>query len=473
MEGRTIMMLAAWLMAGGNGGKEGGDLIELPLTRFELSNGLRVIVATKTDLPLTVARLVVSAGSRDEGEKWGLANLTGELLTEGTQRYTTDALADEIEFLGADIHVDVGTYTTQITLDILSPKASEGFDLLREVALAPTFPEDEIEKTRQRILASLQESLSDPNHVVDEAFRYALYGDHPQGRPTEGTPITLQKLTREDIVTFYRTFYTPSNAFLVVVSSLNPDTVKQMVEKAFGKWKAHPVEHPALPTLPTLKGKRVVMVPMQVNQAFVLMGHWGIRRSDSNYPLVRLMNYIVGGGGFASRLFRVVRNEKGYAYSVYSYFYPGYLLPGDFRAGMQTKIETANDAIASMLAVLDTFRKEGPTSQELADAKSFILGSLPRRTETFGQILGALVSQELYNLPDYYWVKEAEESQRYTKEDVQKAASQYLDTENFVLVLVVPESFRLNIPHLSGVSVEKLRVEDLLQWGHTTVPTGG
>ncbi len=473
MEGWKIMT-AAMLFSGIPA--EGGalqDLPDLPLTRFELANGLRVVVATKTDLPLTLARLVVFAGARDEGEAWGLANLTGEMLTEGTARYTADALAEEIEFLGANLGVDVGTYTTQITLDVLSPRAREGFALLREVVLAPTFPEEELNKVRERIQASIRESLSHPDNVLDDAFHYALYGDHPQGRPPEGTPASLEALDREDVEAFYRKFYAPNNAFFVVVSSLDPEAVRDLVEETFGDWEPREVTHPPLPDLPPVRGKRVVVVPMEVNQAFVALGHWGIRRNDPAYPLVRLMNYIVGGGGFASRLFRVVRNEKGYAYSVYAYFYPGYLLPGEFRAGMQTKIETAGDAIATMLSVLETFRREGPTDQELEDAKSFLLGSLPRRTETFSQILGALVSQELYGLPDYYWVKEAEESQAYTREEVREAARTYLDTENFVLVLVVPDTFALKVPQLEGVPVERLSIETLIHWGRSTAPTGG
>lgn len=451
MEGFWIMMAAT--------------VTPFPITRFELPNGLRVVVATKQDLPLTLARLVVFAGARDEGDRWGLANLTGELLTEGTQNYSAEALAEAVEGLGANLNVDVGTFTTQITLDVLSPKASDGFALFREVVLHPTFPQEEFEHTRDRIIASIQESLSHPDNVLDDAFHYALYGQHPAGRPPEGTPASLKALTRDEVVTFYRTYYVPNNAFLVVVSSLPPEEVRSLVEETFGDWKGSAPSHPELPPLPEIHGKRIVVVPMQVNQAFVALGHFGIRRNDPDYPLVRLMSYILGSGGFASRLFRIVRNEKGYAYAVYAYFDPGYLIPGDFRAGMQTKIETAKDAVRSMLDVIRTYREEGPTEEELRDAKSYILGSLPRQTETFGQILGALVNQTLHGLPDYYWIKEAEESQNYTKEQVREAARRYLDVNNFVLVLVVPEGFDPTLPGLEDAKIEKLSVETLMNWG--------
>jgi len=439
--------------------------LPFPITRFELGNGLRVVVATKEDLPLTLARMVVFAGTRDEGEQWGLAHLTGELLTEGTERYDAEALAEAVEELGAILDVDVGSYTTQITLDVLSPRAREGFDLLQEVILRPTFPNEELNKTRERIIAAIQESLSHPDNVLDDAFHYALYGHHPQGRPPEGTPLTLKSISREDVVRFHRTYYVPANAFLVVVSSLPPEEVRTLVEEAFGDWEGKAPEHPAIPPLPRIEGKKIVVVPMRVNQAFVAMGHFGIRRSDPEYPLVRLMSYVLGSGGFASRLFRIVRSEKGYAYSVNAYFYPGYLLPGEFQAGMQTKIETANDAVASLLEVIRTYRQKGPTPEELRDAQSYALGSLPRQTETFGQILGALVNQTLHNLPDYYWIREAERSQEYTVDQVREAARKYLDVDNFVLVLVVPEDFEVRIPGLEGVSVEKLSVDVLMNWG--------
>jgi len=436
-----------------------------PIQRFTLSNGLPVIYAQKTDLPLTVLRLVIYAGKRDETEgKWGLANLTAEMLTEGTTSRTSDEISEEIEFLGAQLGVDAGIYTTQITLNILTSQLDKGLALTSDVLQHPTFPASELDKLKDRILSSLQESLNDPDQVLDEAFHRALYGHHPLARPEEGTPTSIRALKREDLIRFHRTYYSPKNSFLAVVTNLPLQEMRDLLEKALGSWKGPEVQHRAFPPLPKQDQPRVVLVPMKVNQAYVALGHYGVRRTDPDYPRIRLMNYILGGGGFASRFFRIIRNKMGYAYSVYGYFMPGLDLPGYYLAGMQTKVESANEAIQSLIEVMETFQQEGPTEDELRDAKSFYEGSIPRQTETYGQILGALVNEELYGLPDYYWIKEIEAMQHFSREDIQQAARTYLHPDRLVLTLVVPPDFSFQVRAFRDVKVEVWDPRDLLKW---------
>lgn len=436
-----------------------------PIHRFTLSNGLPVIYAQKTDLPLTVLRLVVYAGKRDETDgKWGLANLTAEMLTEGTKNRTSDEISEEIEFLGAQLGVDAGIYTTQVTLNILTSQLEKGLQLTSDLLQNPTFPDSELSKLKERIISSLQESLNDPDQVLDEAFRRALYDHHPLARPEEGTPSSIRALTRQDLEAFHRMFYSPRNAFLAVVTNLPQEELKHLLEKTLGSWKGDSVEHRALPPLPSHTSPRVVLVPMKVNQAFVALGHYGVRRTDPDYPRIRLMNYILGGGGFASRFFRIIRNKMGYAYSVYGYFMPGYKLPGYYLAGMQTKVETANDAIQELIQVMKSFQKEGPTEDELRDAKSFYEGSIPRQTETYGQILGALVNEQLYGLPDYYWIKEIDLMQGYSRKEILETARTYLHPDRLVLTLVVPPDFTFDVPSFKDVKVEVWDPRDLLNW---------
>jgi zinc protease len=283
-----------------------------PIHRFTLSNGLPVIYAQKTDLPLTVLRLVVYAGKRDETDgKWGLANLTAEMLTEGTIHRTSDEISEEIEFLGAQLGVDAGIYTTQITLNILTSQLEKGLQLTSDLLQNPTFPDSELSKLKERIISSLQESLNDPDQVLDEAFRRALYDHHPLARPEEGTPSSIRALTRQDLEAFHRAFYTPKNAFLAVVTNLPQDDLKHLLEKTLGSWKGDSVEHRALPPLPSHSSPRVVLVPMKVNQAFVALGHYGVRRTDPDYPRIRLMNYILGGGWIRLPLFPHYPEQDG------------------------------------------------------------------------------------------------------------------------------------------------------------------
>jgi zinc protease len=180
----------------------------------------------------------------------------------------------------------------------------------------------------------------------------------------------------------------------------------------------------------------VRIVDMDVNQSYVQFGYPSIRRADPEFAAIRAMNYILGGGGFVSRLTRSIREEQGLAYSVHSDFVGGSQFPGFFYAGLQTKIDTTSQALNSLFSVMDNMKQSPVMREELSDMRLYYEGSLPRRAESYGQIAGLLIDREFFGLPNGYWESEIQQIQRLTAEDIQRLAQRYLDTDNFVLALV-------------------------------------
>ena len=178
------------------------------------------------------------------------------------------------------------------------------------------------------------------------------------------------------------------------------------------------------------------MVDMDVNQSYVQFGHLSVRRADPEFAAMRAMNYILGGGGFVSRLTRSIREEQGMAYSVHSDFVGGSQFPGFFSAGLQTKIDTTSQAIKSLFAVIDRMKQTPVSADELTDMKLYYEGSLPRRAESYGQVAGLLVDREFFGLPDGYWESDIRHIQQLTPQEIQRLAQRYLDTDNFVLALI-------------------------------------
>jgi zinc protease len=175
---------------------------------------------------------------------------------------------------------------------------------------------------------------------------------------------------------------------------------------------------------------------MEVNQSYVQYGYLSVRRADPEFAAIRAMNYILGGGGFVSRLTRSIREEQGLAYAVSSDFIGGSQFPGFFAASLQTKIDTTSQAIKSLFAVIDRMKQAPVSADDLTDMKRFYEGSLPRRAESYGQVAGLLIDREFFGLPDGYWESDIRHIQQLTPQEIQRLAQRYLDTDNYVLALV-------------------------------------
>jgi zinc protease len=404
--------------------------------REVLDNGLVLFHSEKDHLPMVAVSLLIKVSPLHEpSEKAGLANLVAELLTEGTEKRTAEELAEEIEFIGAALGVSQGRDYATITLTVLKRHLEKGFDLLSDILLNPTFREEEIERKKALIKDSLKQAEEEPSFVASREFRKAVYGEHPYGRLVEGTVETISSITREDIINFYKTYYRPNNAIMAVVGDISAEELHGLIRRYLSSW-----QNVAIPEYPEykvalLKEPKIITIDRDLTQANIKFGHLGIRRDNPDYYAVSVMNYILGGGGFASRLMSRIRDDMGLAYDVHSFFTSSKGL-GIFQVGVQTKNPSARTVIDVIKEEIIRIQTEPVSEQELEDAKAYLTGSFPRRIDTMGKIASFLVLTEFYGLGMDYDKKYPLYINRVSREDVLRVAKKYLHPDRYVLVVV-------------------------------------
>ena len=404
-------------------------------TRTVLDNDATLLVAERPGLPMVVLSMIFKTGAAvDPQGKQGLANLTAALLTRGTRSYSAQALAEELDFLGTSLSVDAGNDATTIGLTTLTKNLDRSFALLAEVVLSPSFPQDEFERIRKEIEGRLHSNEEDPGWVAGKAFREHLYPQQPYGRLISGQAETLARITPDDIKQFHATYYRPNNAIIAVAGEITQARVGSLLASHFADWKAADLPDFAWPD-PPQRAARQVNLDKEVTQANIMIGHSGIARSHPDYYAVLVMNHILGGGGFGSRLMDRIREEQGYAYSVGSYF-SARKHPGPFTVALQTKNESARQAIAETLDVIRRFRQEGATEEEVEAAKAYLVNSFPLRLISNADVAGMLPALEFYGLGLDYPDRYPDIIGSVTLAQVRAAAKQHLHPDQFLQVVV-------------------------------------
>lgn len=438
-----------------------GPAHALEVRKERLPNGLTVFQVERHNLPIVVATLLIKASPRDEpADRAGMAYLTSKMLGEGTETRTSQDISAEVEFIGASLDAATNSDYTVISLSVLKKNVEKGFELLSDILLHPTFPEGEVRRKKELLKGALRQKEEEPGFVAEKRFVREVFGDHPYGRLVEGSVETIDALEREDVVRFYRQHYTPDNALLGVVGDLTLEELDALIQKFLSGWKGAVTSHAKEEADEAARaagraghaselrsqGPKTVIIDKDITQANILLGHRGISREDPDYYAVSVMNYILGGGGFASRLMKVVRDDMGLAYSIYSTFSPN-KEPGYFQVEVQTKNESASTVIAEILGQLKKMKTEHVSDRELQDAKSFLKGSFPRRLETTRKIGDFLSAVRFFNLGDDYIEKYPGYVDAVTKEDVLRVARKYLDDTSYVLV-VVGKKAEMNLAEL-------------------------
>lgn len=404
--------------------------------RFVLPNGLTVLVQEQHALPIVQIHTLIKAGAaQDPPDKAGLANLVAGLLDEGTASRSSHQVAEQIEFVGGALQAKAGEDFTTASARVLKKDIELGFDLLSDILLHPTFADQEVERVRSLILGEMQSEKDDPGQVASKAFKQIVFQNHPYRWPVTGTEESLSKIKRSDILQFYTREYLPNQTILTVVGDITVDQVRAQVAKRFGLWKRAENGARILSTPPALEKPVVRLIEKDLTQATILMGHVGISRTNPDYYAVTVMNYILGAGGFSSRLMDSIRDNQGLAYHVGSHFEAN-LMPGPFIVSLQTRNEAANQAITGVVAELNHIREAPVTDQELAEAKSYLVGSFPLRVDTIAKLAEVLAQVELYGLGLDYFTRYPKLIEQVTKDDVLRAAKQYLNPGRYALVVV-------------------------------------
>jgi len=404
--------------------------------REVLPNGIVLLASERGAVPIVTVSVLIQAGAYLEPpEKAGLANLTAELLMQGTRSRTALQIKEAIEFVGGSLGAGASHGAVNVSLSVLKKDLDLGLDLLADILLNPTFAPDEIQRKLAEILAGIRRKQEDPGEVAAEAFAAAVFGQHPYGRPVEGWETTVPALTREDIVRFHETYYRPNRTILSVVGDIRPADFRQRLLARLGGWQAGGPEVQGPPAPAGLDRRTVKTIQRDVVQANVFLGHLGIARDNPDFYAVQVMNYILGGGGLTSRLVAKVREEKGWAYDVGSVFLAD-KYTGSFSLSLQTRNENADEAIAAVLSEIRRIRDQPVSAAELSDAKAYLTGSFPLRMDTNGKIARLLVSIEYFGLGLDYPERYPELINRVTLADVQRVARKYLHPEAYALVAV-------------------------------------
>ena len=432
---RAVLVVGALLVAL-IGFADRGSAADLAPAKITTANGMTVVVLEQHFLPIVEVHALIRAGSaQDPPEKAGLANLTASLLDEGTITRSSKQLAEQIDFVGGSLEVKASEDFTTASARILRKDVDLGFTLLADILLRPAFPKQEFERVRSQILGEIVSDNDDPGQVAMKAFNQLVFSHHPYRWPVHGTDDTLSKITLADVQNFYSKEYLPNQTILTIVGDITMEQATALVQTHFGSWKkgAPPVRSIKKPAM--IEKKTVQLIEKDLTQSTIMLGHGGISRTNPDFYAVTVMNHILGAGGFSSRLMDSIRDKQGLAYGIMSHF-DARAMPGSFWINLQTKTETTNQAITGVLAEIKGLREAPVTDQELAEAKSFLMGSFPLRLDSTAKLAGVLAQVEFFGLGFEYFSQYPKWIERVTKEDVQRVAKQYLNPQHYALVVV-------------------------------------
>ncbi len=430
--------LALWVMAWvGIFSTAGlGLTADIAPTKFVAPNGMTVLILEQHFLPIVEIHAMIKAGSaQDPPDKAGTANLVASLLDEGTTTRTSKQLAEQIDFIGGSLEAKASEDFTTASARVLKKDIDLGFTLLADLLQRPAFQRPEFERIRTQLLGEMASDNDDPGHVAMKAFNQLVFHGHPYRWPVNGTEETLSKVTLADVQAFYQREYQPPQIILTIVGDVTVEQATALVQTHFGSWKkgATPSRNAKDP-LP-VKKKTVQLIEKDLTQSTIVLGHGGLSRSHPDFYSVTVMNYILGAGGFSSRLMDSIRDKQGLAYGIMSHF-DARQMPGSFWINLQTRTEATNQAIAGVLLEMKNMRDAPVTDQELAEAKSFLIGSFPLRLDSTAKLAQVLAQVEFYNLGFEYFSQYPKWIDRVTKEDVQRVAKHYLDPQRYALVVV-------------------------------------
>ena len=400
-------------------------------------SGARVYFVESRVLPMLDVQVDFAAGSMfDPQGKSGLAALTRGALDLGAGKLDETAIAEQLADIGANLGGGADTDRASVVLRTLSAKDKRepALDILKNVLHHPLFDAAIFEREKARTIAGLKEAMTRPDSIAGKAFWGAMYPNHPYGR--QATPESVTALTRDDLAAFHARYYNAANASITLVGDLSRKEAEKIAEAiASGLPKG---EIAVLPNSPEIPKGSLTQLPHPASQAHVYIGLPAVERGNPDFFPLLVGNYTLGGGGFVSRLMKEVRDKRGYAYSVYSYFAP-LKQTGPFQIGLQTKRSQAKDAIKVARDVLEGFLKDGPSEEELAAAKANLTGSFPLRLDSNKKILDNVAVIGFYGLPLDYLDQYQSRVQAVTPDDIKQAFARRVRPENLITVTVAAD----------------------------------
>lgn len=410
--------------------------LNLPET-FEttLSNGLGLVLIEDKRLPLVSYRLVFPSGdANDPSELPGLSDMMSHLLTEGTETRTSRQIAEEIELLGATLSVGSTSDFTTIAASSLSIFANEVLELVADVTLRSTFPQDEIELAQENTKQLLIQQRAQPTFLASERMAKVMFGSHPYSSISP-TPEMLDALTREELLSFRQRTLIPNYATLFVIGDFDQKSLSNKVEDLFGNWQSGNTTSRDYSAPPRRSKRTTYMIDRPGSaQSNIVIANAGITRKHPDYFSMLLMNTILGANA-SSRMFMNLREDKGYTYGAYSSV-DARLLAGTFRASAEVRTPVTGASLHEFFYELNRIRDDKVLTEELVNAKSYLTGVFPIRMETQDGLLDQLVAVRMFGLPQDYLRTYRDNVNSVTADDIQKVAQEFVTPDRAAIVIV-------------------------------------
>ncbi len=437
---RALVLAGAAALAGMSGAHAA-----LPIQHWTLANGAKIYLVSTNALPIVDMQVDFDAGSRrDPAPQAGLASTTAAMVEKGVRAgkggepaLDQNALGEAWADLGASFDVSAGTDRTSYSLRTLSDPAllNKAVTLASREIGEPAFPDDVWQRERERINAAIKEANTKPATVAGRAFAQAVYGTHPYGQ--EVTEETLARIDTAAMRQRYQQLMVPCRAKLSIVGAVTraeaETLANTLLSRLPGPEACTPL--PAIAPVAALTAAKDERIPFDSAQAHVFIGQTGYPRKDPDHFALTLGNYVLGGGGFVSRLTDQVREKRGLTYSIYSGFAPG-LEAGAFRIGFQTRPDQAEEAVKVSREVLAKFVAEGPTASELKAAKDNVIGGFPLLLDSNRKLIGNVANIAWHDLPLDYLDTWTARMNAVTAADIKAAFQRKLQPERMVTVVV-------------------------------------
>lgn len=416
--------------------KEPSPLALPPIERFTLKNGLPVVVVKSDKLPLVGMQLAIKAGDAESArDKMGIASFAAMMLSKGTRARDALKIAETIDSVGGSLAASADYESTVVSCSALANDLGTCLALLPDVTVNPTFPDKEMDEVRRQLLAVVRQRTDDAGQLADAHLLNLLWGDqHPRGWPMSAR--TIGAIQRADLAAWHKSWFKPQNAVLMVVGAVETRTLRPSLERAFATWR--PGKLPARPALqepaPTSARIRLVDKPGQT-QSHIRIGQPGIAHNDPAYFDVVVMNYVLGGGAFSSRLMKVVRSQEGKTYGASTTFDQD-LTRGSYVATTFTRNAEAVATTQLVLQEIAKMKEQGPTESEVKDAITNRAGSYAIRYQTASDIADAVLTAQLHGLGDEFVRTYPLEVAKVTPESAKQAAERVLAPQTLALVIV-------------------------------------
>jgi zinc protease len=412
----------------------------LPIQHWQTKSGARVLFVENHALPMLDLSIEFPAGSGyDSAAKAGVASMTNRIMRLGSEGMDEDEIARRSGDIGAVLSGRFDADRAGLALRTLSAPAEReaALELFARVLQKPVFPAKPLERERVRLVSAIKESDIVPGAIAGREFYKRLYPQHPYGLRSSGEIDSVGKITRDDLVAFYRGHYQARNAVIALLGDVSRTEAEAIVERitaALPEGGANPV----MAAANVLSASATRLIPHHAAQSHILVGNVGISRGDADYFPLFVGNYILGGGGFVSRILTQIRQKRGLAYSAYSYFSPRQER-GPFVIGMQTRKDQAKPAVDVLMKTLRDYIAEGPTEKELDAAKKNIIGGFPLRIDSNRKLHTYLAAIGFYRLPLTYLNEFNANVERVTTADIKRAFANHVDPDKLVTVVVGAE----------------------------------